>query len=162
MEILATNVIECIKWSNSKQLAGYVFVCCIAMALSLPLLVSFMVPSLLAVSLFQLASTDERSSWEYGCAWHHLRILRKNLGRRGWRKNWCFPTSFSCCSHCRNVLLWRGLLTDNIRRTAASMPGLKYLQSCGLALIDQLLVLSTSDYNNKTKMLRGVSHSAGK
>ena len=77
-----TNVIQSMKSSESKQLAGYIFTCCLALAPSSPLLAVFAVQSLLAVSLCQLLSTEETSSWKYSCAWYHLRILRKKLGKR--------------------------------------------------------------------------------
>ena len=83
---METNVIESRKWRERKELAGYIFACCIALVPSSPLLVDFAVQSLLAVSLCQLASTEGGSSWEYGHAWHQPRILRKNLGRRSWRR----------------------------------------------------------------------------
>ena len=53
MEILVTNVIETMKLSKSKQVAGYIFACCIALGPSLPLLAGFAVQKLLAVSLCQ-------------------------------------------------------------------------------------------------------------
>ena len=48
------------KRSESKQLAGYIFACCIALVPSLHLLAGFAVQCLLAVSLSQLASTFGR------------------------------------------------------------------------------------------------------
>ena len=41
-----------------------------ALAPSSPLLDSLPVQSLLAVSLRHLVSTEEGSSWDYGCAWN--------------------------------------------------------------------------------------------
>ena len=60
MDILVTNVFEYMKRSESKQLAGYIFACCIALVPSLHLLAGFAVQCLLAVSLSQLASTFGR------------------------------------------------------------------------------------------------------
>ena len=146
--MLVTNVIESMKWSESKQLAGYIFACCIALAPSSPLLAGFGVQSLLAVSLCQLASTEDGNSWEYGCAWYQLRILSKKLGRGGWRDYWCFLTSSSCCSHRPTILLRTRVQSNNIRRNAAWLPVLSYLQACKVALIGRPLGLSTLDNNN--------------
>ena len=54
-EILVTYVVESMKWSERKQLAGYIFTCCLAQASSSPLLAGSVVQSLLAVSLCKLA-----------------------------------------------------------------------------------------------------------
>ena len=105
VEILVTNVIESMKLSKSKQVAGYIFACCIALGPSLPLLAGFVVQKLLPVSLCQLANTEKGCYWKYGCNWHQLRTLRRNLGRCGWGDYWCFLTSSSCCSHHPTVIL---------------------------------------------------------
>ena len=55
VEILVSNVIGTIQWSKSKQLAVYIFTCCIALMSNLPLLAGCLVQSLLLVSLWQLA-----------------------------------------------------------------------------------------------------------
>lgn len=66
-------------------MTGYIFVCCVALASS-GLLGDFVIQILKVVPLFQLASMEEESSWEYGCAWvckaegttdvsHHLSVL---------------------------------------------------------------------------------------
>lgn len=60
--------------------ARYIFACYIAVAPSLHLLAGFVVHSLLAVLVCQLASRKEGSSWEYGAAWYELRTISKNLG----------------------------------------------------------------------------------
>lgn len=39
---------------------------------SLSLLAGFVVQSILVVLLWQVASMEEESSWQYGCAWHQL------------------------------------------------------------------------------------------
>ena len=51
------------------------------MAPSSPLLAGFAVQSLLVVSLSQLASLEEGSSWEYSCALHQRKTVSKYLGR---------------------------------------------------------------------------------
>ena len=93
VEKLVANFIEPMKKSKSKQLAFCIFTCCIALAPSLPLLAGFVVQSILAVWLFQLARTDERSC-KYSCAWHQLKILCKIWV---WEVEggdyWCFLTS---------------------------------------------------------------------
>ena len=58
VKIVVTNVINCMKRSKSKQLSFYIFVRCVALGLSLPLLAGFVVQSLLAMLLCQLASTE--------------------------------------------------------------------------------------------------------
>ena len=75
--ILLTNVIESIKWIESKQLAGFIFACYFLLASRLPSLAGFAVQSLLAVSPCQLASMEEGRSWKYHCPWHRLRTLSK-------------------------------------------------------------------------------------
>ena len=52
----------------------------IALAPSFTLLAGFVVWSLLAVPLSQLANTEEGSSWEYGSAWYQHGTLHKYLG----------------------------------------------------------------------------------
>ena len=49
-------------------MTGYIFVCCIALVSS-GLLGDFVLQILTVVPLFQLVSTEDESSWEYGCAW---------------------------------------------------------------------------------------------
>ena len=49
-------------------MTGYIFVCCVALASS-GLLGDLVIQILTVVPLFQLASTEEASSWEYGFAW---------------------------------------------------------------------------------------------
>ena len=63
VKILVNNVVEPMKWSDSKQLAGYIFARCISLTPSLPLLARLVAQRLLAVSLSRLRST-ERSCWE--------------------------------------------------------------------------------------------------
>ena len=58
--IYLSQMFEYMKRSESKQLAGYIFACCIALVPSLYLLAGFAVQCLLAVSLSQLASTFGR------------------------------------------------------------------------------------------------------
>ena len=70
------------------------------------------------------------------------------MSRWGWWNCWCFLTSSSYCSRHPTVLLWAHAQSGNIRCSAALLPGLKYLQACGLALIRWLLELSTSVTNN--------------
>ena len=77
MAILVTNLIESMKWSENKQLAGYIFACCITLASILPLSAGFAAQSLLAVSLCQLAILESGSSGEYGCAWQQVKTLPK-------------------------------------------------------------------------------------
>ena len=105
---------ESMKYWESKQLAGYIFACFIALAPSLTLLAGFALQSLLALSLCQLASTKEGIFLEYSCAWQQLRTRHKNLVRQGWRY-YCFLTSFSCYSHRPIVPLWTRAQSDNIR-----------------------------------------------
>ena len=45
------KVTKSIKWSKSKELAGYIFACYTALKPSLPILAGFAVQNLLAVSL---------------------------------------------------------------------------------------------------------------
>ena len=150
-EILVTSFLESLEWSDSKKLAGYIFLCCVALALSLPLLAGFVVQSLLAVLLCHLGSTEEGNSWKQGCAWQQLRSLYKYLGRRGWGDYWCFMTLSSCCSYRATVLLWARAQSNNTRRKAAWLPGLKYLLACRLALICRFLGLSPSNNKNNIK-----------
>ena len=65
------------KRSKSKQLAGYVFACYIALVPSLFFPAGFAVKSLLVVLLCQLPITEEGGLWENNCAWYPLRILQK-------------------------------------------------------------------------------------
>lgn len=44
----------------------------IILVTSLSLLAGFVVQSILVVLLWQVASMEEESSWQYGCAWHQL------------------------------------------------------------------------------------------
>ena len=100
---------------------------------------SFYYPfSLLAVSLYWLASIGG-SSWKHGCTWHQLRTLLKYLGWRGWGDYWRFLKSSSL--HRPSVLLWTRAQSDNICRKAAWLSRLKYLLTCRIALIGQLLEL---------------------
>ena len=39
--VLVSNIIDSIKWSEGKQLGGYIYICCITLAPSLPLLTGF-------------------------------------------------------------------------------------------------------------------------
>ena len=84
-----------------------------------------------------------------------LRTLPKNWGRWSWGDYWCFLTSSLCCLNRPTVLLLTRPHSDNIRRTAAWMPGLKYLQACRVTFIDQPLRLRTwendHDNNNNDK-----------
>ena len=50
------HFIETLKWSESKQLGGYIFAHCITLETGSSLLTGFVVQSRLAVSLCQLAS----------------------------------------------------------------------------------------------------------
>ena len=148
MDILVTNVIEFMTLSKSKQVAGFILACCIAQVPSLPLLAGFVVQKLLAVSLYQLARTEKGNYWKYGCAWHQLRTLRRDLGRRGWGDCWCFLTISSYCSHHLTVILWTRDQSNNTRRNATWLPGLKCIQVRDLALIGLPLGLNISDSDN--------------
>ena len=139
------------KLSKSKQVAGYIFACCIALGPSLPLLAGFVVQKLLAVSLYQLARTEKGNYWKYGCAWHQLRTLRRDLGRRGWGDCWCFLTISSYCSHHLTVILWTRDQSNNTRRNATWLPGLKWFQPHELALTRSTLGLSISNNDNNNK-----------
>ena len=63
VEIMVINATESMKQSESKQLAGFIFTCCISLGPTSPLLAGFTVQSLLAVLLCQLVSTEEVNSW---------------------------------------------------------------------------------------------------
>ena len=139
VEILVTNIIKSMKFSKSKELVGYICARCIVLVLSLPLLTGFIVQSLLAVTLCQSASTEERNSWEYNCAWHQLRTLLKSLGSRGLRDFWCLLKSTSCFSHHCKTLLWTRAQSDIIHCNAAD-----FLGQC----TSTPAVVSTADNNN--------------
>ena len=55
-----TNVIQSMKSSDSKHLAGYIFTCCLALVPSSPLLAVSAVQSLLAVSLYAVPVSKYR------------------------------------------------------------------------------------------------------
>ena len=78
---------------NEEQATNWSYFCTLYCTDALLAILSgFAVQSLLAVPLFRLASTEEGSSWEHGCAWHQLRTLRKYLVvKRGFR-DCCFLT----------------------------------------------------------------------
>ena len=90
----------------------------------------------------------EGGSWDYSYAWHHTRILRKYLCRRGWGDYWCFLTTSSCCSNCPTKLLWLRTPSVSMHLKAAWLPGLKHLSVCWIALIGQPIGLNTSENNN--------------
>ena len=147
MEILVTHVTEFMKWGERKQLTGYIFACYIRLTRSSPSLVGFAVQSLLVVSLCQLASTEEGNSWEYGCAWDQLKDLTQKFEQTRLRRLLMFLDiifMLFTSPHCTPS----NMCPDNIRRKAVWLSGLKYLQACGLALIDRSLGLSASDNNN--------------
>ena len=73
VEIVVTNVINCMKQSKNKQLSFYIFAHCVAPGLSLPLLAGFVVQSLLAMLLCQLASND-------GEVLRNMAVLGTSLG----------------------------------------------------------------------------------
>ena len=94
------SILREMKWD---QTTSHLYISmCIALMPSLPFLAAFAVRSLLAVLLCQAATNEESSSWEYSCAWHQLRTLRKKLGRRGCGNYWFFLTSsfFSILPRC--------------------------------------------------------------
>ena len=72
MEILVINVIESIKWSESKQLGVYTFARWIVLVPGLALFFRLAVQTLLPVTLHWITSIDG-SSCEYDCAWHQLK-----------------------------------------------------------------------------------------
>ena len=133
VEIMFINVTESMKQSERKQLAGFIFACCIALAPTSPLLAGFVVQSLLAVLLCQLVSTEEINSWNTAVLWHQLRTLQKNLGWWGCGDYLCFLISCSCFSNCPTALLWTRVYSENIHRKAAWLSGLKYFQDFILA-----------------------------
>ena len=103
VEKILTNIFQFyVRWSEIKQLATYILACVLHWCLACLFLAAFAVRSLLAVLLCQAATNEESSSWEYSCAWHQLRTLRKKLGRRGCGNYWFFLTSsfFSILPRC--------------------------------------------------------------
>ena len=58
VEIVVTNVINCMKSSKNKQLSFYIFAHCVALGLSLLFLAGFEVQNVFAVLLCQLTSTE--------------------------------------------------------------------------------------------------------
>ena len=123
VEILVTYVIQSMKWGKSKQLARSTFAYCIVLEPSLPLLGSFAVQGLLAMSLCQSASMKDGSSQVYGSAWHQLRTLRKYLDMQDCGDYWHFLTSSSWSSHHPTVLLWTHAQSANICHKAAWLHG---------------------------------------
>ena len=96
------------KWSDNKQLASYIFACCIAVVPSLSLIPAFVVQNLLTVFLCQLTSTEEVSSWEYCFTRHKLRNLWRNSGR--WSRGTIIQTGITCkktpCYMCNPACRW--------------------------------------------------------
>ena len=93
-ELLVTNAIKSMKWSDNKQLASYIFACCISVVPSLSLMPAFVVQSLLTVFLCQLTSTEEVNSWEYCFTRHKLRNVWRNSGR--WSHGTIIQTGITC------------------------------------------------------------------
>ena len=113
-----------------------------------PLLADFAVQTISSVAMSVSKYRQVSFLSEYGCPWHQLWTLLKNLGRRGWRDYWHFLTSL-CCPHCPTVLIWISSQPNNIYCKVAWLPGLEYLQACWLASIGQPFGLSNSKNNNK-------------
>ena len=94
VEIVVTNVINCMKQSKNKQLSFYIFARCVAPGLSLPLLAGFVVQSLLAMLLCQLASTG-------GEVLRNMAVLGTSLGPFAniWYEIYSFLDIILCCAH---------------------------------------------------------------
>ena len=148
--ILVIKVLEPLNW-NKRLLSGYIFECCIPLVLSLLLLGGFAIQSLLAALLCWLASTQEKSSRKFSCAWHWLRTLHKFLGRGSREDYWFFLASSLCCSNCPTILLWTLVQSVSIQCKAAWLSGSKYLSPWKLVLIRGPIGLSTLDNNNRNE-----------
>ena len=100
--------------------------------------------------------TEEGSSLEYGCAWHQLMTLRKNLGRRGWGDYWCFLASSSCCSYCPTVLCEQVLsqttnairLLNYLSESTSRLAGLLEVAGLWGSVLQIVVVVSSSSSND--------------
>ena len=142
VEIVVT-VINCMKQSKNKQLSFYIFARCVALGLSLPLLAGFVVQSLLAMLLCQLASTG-------GEVLRNMAVLGTSLGPFAniWYEIYSFLDIILCCAHYPTLTFWKYVQSDNIGCKTLTVWA-KWPLGLLACFYCQPVVLTTSSKNSK-------------